>query len=49
MLIITLASLLFMLIVAFANSKNWLWVDKNSKTLGGLAMPWIYTVNLSLL
>jgi lipid A ethanolaminephosphotransferase len=47
-LIITLASLLFMVIVAFANSKNWLWVDKHSKTLGGLAMPWSYTVNLSL-
>ena len=37
-----------MLIVALANSKNWLWIDKNSKTLGGLAMPWNYTVNLSL-
>lgn len=47
-LAITSATLLFMLIVAFANSKNWLWVDKNSKTLGGLAMPWSYTVNLSL-
>jgi lipid A ethanolaminephosphotransferase len=47
-LIISLASLLFMVIVAFANSKNWLWVDKHSKTLGGLAMPWSYTVNLSL-
>ena len=47
-LLITSACLLFILIVAFANSKNWLWVDKNSKTLGGLAMPWSYTVNLSL-
>ncbi len=47
-LIIASASLLFMLFMAFANSKNWLWVDKNSKALGGLAMPWSYTVNLSL-
>lgn len=47
-LIITLASLLFMVTVAFVNSKNWLWIDKHSKTLGGLAMPWNYTVNLSL-
>ena len=47
-LIITLASLLFMLIVSFANSKNWLWIDKNSKTLGGLAIPRIHTVNISL-
>lgn len=47
-LIITSGTLLFMLLVAFANAKNWLWIDKNSKTLGGLAMPWSYTVNLSL-
>jgi lipid A ethanolaminephosphotransferase len=30
------------------NASNWLWIDKNSKTLGGLAMPWSYTVNISL-
>ncbi len=47
-LIITSGTLLFILLVAFANAKNWLWIDKNSKTLGGLAMPWSYTVNLSL-
>ena len=35
--------------MVFANSKNWLWIDKNSKTLGGLAMPWSYSVNTSLL
>ena len=47
-LIITSISLVFILAVAFANASNWLWIDKNSKTLGGLAMPWSYTVNLSL-
>ncbi|UPK67298.1 phosphoethanolamine--lipid A transferase EptA [Chitinophaga filiformis] len=47
-LAITSATLLFMLIVVFANAQNWLWVDKNSPVLGGLAMPWSYTVNLSL-
>ncbi len=47
-LIIISGCLLFMLAVAFANASNWLWIDKNSKTLGGLAMPWSYTVNLSL-
>jgi len=47
-LVIALTSLLFMLAVVFANSPNWLWVDKNSKVLGALAMPWSYTVNLSL-
>ncbi len=39
---------LFIIGLAFANASNWLWIDKNSKTLGGLAMPWSYTVNLSL-
>jgi lipid A ethanolaminephosphotransferase len=36
------------LVLVFANASNWLWIDKNSKTLGGLAMPWSYTVNISL-
>ncbi|MBY0244135.1 MAG: phosphoethanolamine--lipid A transferase EptA [Sphingobacteriaceae bacterium] len=30
------------------NSTNFLWIDKHSKQLGGLAMPWSYTVNISL-
>ncbi|WP_300492058.1 phosphoethanolamine--lipid A transferase EptA [Flavobacterium sp.] len=41
-------SLVFILALAFANASNWLWIDKNSKTLGGLAMPWSYSVNMSL-
>lgn len=41
-------ALLFILALVFANASNWLWIDKNSKTLGGLAMPWSYSVNLSL-
>ncbi|MDO5615741.1 MAG: phosphoethanolamine--lipid A transferase EptA [Cruoricaptor ignavus] len=41
-------SLVFMLVMVFANASNWLWIDKNSKVLGGLAMPWSYSVNLSL-
>ncbi len=47
-LIIFLGSLVCMLVFVFANSSNWLWIDKNSKTLGGLVMPWSYTVNTSL-
>ncbi|MEJ5106132.1 phosphoethanolamine--lipid A transferase EptA [Chryseobacterium sp. MYb328] len=47
-LITSSLTLLFMIVVAFANASNWLWIDKNSKTLGGLAMPWSYSVNLSL-
>ena len=46
--IVTGLTLLFMLTIAFVNASNWLWIDKNSKTLGGLAMPWCYTVNISL-
>ena len=41
-------TLLFILTLVFANASNWLWIDKNSKTLGGLAMPWSYSVNVSL-
>ena len=41
-------SFLFIIVMVFANASNWLWIDKNSKTLGGLAMPWSYSVNASL-
>ncbi|TPG29930.1 phosphoethanolamine--lipid A transferase EptA [Flavobacterium pectinovorum] len=48
--ILTISSLtlLFIVVLVFANASNWLWIDKNSKQLGGLAMPWSYTVNTSL-
>lgn len=47
---LTLSSitLLFIIVLVFANASNWLWIDKNSKKLGGLAMPWSYSVNTSL-
>lgn len=41
-------TLLFLLVLVFVNASNWLWIDKNSKRLGGLAMPWSYSVNTSL-
>lgn len=41
-------TLLFVLALVVANASNILWIDKNSKTLGGLAMPWSYVVNTSL-
>ncbi len=47
-LLITSLSLLSILTLVFANASSWLWIDKNSKILGGLAMPWSYTVNISL-
>lgn len=46
--ITSLLTLLFIVVIAFANASNWLWIDKNSKQLGGLAMPWSYAVNTSL-
>ncbi|MBC7524262.1 MAG: phosphoethanolamine--lipid A transferase EptA [Flavobacterium sp.] len=45
---ITAFTLLFIFGLVIANAGNVLWIDKNSKTLGGLAMPWCYTVNISL-
>lgn len=39
---------MFIVILVFANASNWLWIDKNSKKLGGLAMPWSYSVNTAL-
>lgn len=47
-LITSSLTLLFIGILAFANASHWLWIDKNSKQLGGLAMPWSYSVNTSL-
>lgn len=38
-------TLIFSLSLVYANSSNWLWIDKNSKTLGALVMPWSYVVN----
>ena len=45
--VISSLTLLFIISVIFANANNLLWIDKHSKTLGGLAMPWSYTVNIS--
>lgn len=47
-LITTSLTLLFIVILVFANASNWLWIDKHSKKLGGLAMPWSYCVNTAL-
>ena len=45
---ITSLSVLLLVILVFANASHWLWIDKNAKVLGGLAMPWSYTVNAVL-
>ena len=41
----TFLGLVLLFILIFANASNWLWIDKNSKTLGALTMPWSYIVN----
>ena len=43
----TCSALLFIIIFIYINSSSWLWIDKNSKALGGLVMPWSYIVNSS--
>lgn len=45
---LSLFALLSIAILVGANAKNLLWIDNNSKQLGGLAMPWSYVVNTSL-
>jgi len=37
--------LVFLLTLIYINAPNWLWIDKNSKTVGSLVMPWSYIVN----
>jgi len=37
--------LILIFVTGFANSKNWLWFDKNAKHLGGLEMPFSYIIN----
>ncbi|GHT32193.1 phosphoethanolamine transferase EptA [Bacteroidia bacterium] len=41
----TSLTIVFLLILVFANAGNWLWIDKHATKLGGLLMPWSYTVN----
>ena len=31
--------------IMYLNATTWLWFDKNAKILGGLAMPWSYSIN----
>jgi len=41
----TLGALLITLIIGYLNSASWLWFDKHAKHLGGIVMPWSYTIN----
>ena len=31
----------------YFSSSSWLWIDKNAKKLGGMVLPWSYTINLT--
>jgi len=33
------------LFLLYLNSATWLWLDKRSKVMGGLSMPWSYMIN----
>lgn len=46
-LVTTSLTLLFFAALIFVNATNWLWIDKHDTTLGGLVMPWSYTVNIA--
>ena len=32
-------------LLMYLNASTWLWLDKNAKRMGGMAMPWSYTIN----
>lgn len=44
-LVTVFLTLIFLLSLVYVSSASWLWIDKHSKTLGGLVMPWSYIVN----
>jgi len=44
-LAVFLGSLFIIAVLVFANGVQWLWIDKNTKQLLGLALPTSYTVN----
>ncbi|MBO1010934.1 phosphoethanolamine--lipid A transferase EptA [Acidovorax sp. SD340] len=31
----------------YAASSTWLWIDKHARSLGGMILPWSYTINLA--
>ena len=45
LLISGFGSFILSALILYINSFTWLWLDKNAKYLGGLAMPWSYSVN----
>jgi lipid A ethanolaminephosphotransferase len=44
--VVAVSGILVALLWAVAASSTWLWIDQNSKRLGGMVMPWAYLINL---
>ena len=45
LLLFSVAGILLSVLWLSLNAKTWLWLDKHSKFVGGLVMPWSYVVN----
>ena len=45
LLIYSILTLIIGVFLLYLNSSTWLWIDKHSKYLGGLTMPWAYSIN----
>ncbi len=45
MVLIAFSTLFVGVFLLYLNSGTWLWLDKNSKIMGGLSMPWSYMIN----
>jgi lipid A ethanolaminephosphotransferase len=45
LVIMASAGLLITVIWAYLSAAAWLWIDKNSKRLGGMVLPWSYVIN----
>ncbi len=46
-LIFLFAVLFFSVGWIYASSTTWLWIDKNSRKVGGMTLPWSYVINAS--
>ncbi|MEQ1581664.1 MAG: phosphoethanolamine--lipid A transferase EptA [Steroidobacteraceae bacterium] len=45
LVVMAFAGFAVMLAWAWLSASTWLWIDKNSKRLGGMVLPWSYVVN----
>jgi len=45
LLIVALVTLVVGVFIMYLNATTWLWLDKYAKYLGGMSMPWSYSIN----